>query len=329
MRRVPGPALLAAALLLSAVPLAACAGDSRDRQPPSAPSGVTVHAGSSASVHVMWNAASDDSGVTGYEVFRNSTKVKEVHAEQHMVDITGLKPSARYTFTVRARDAAGNRSPHSAGVPVTTPSTGSADTEAPTRPSRLRGKAADGTSASLDWKRAKDDTGVASYDVYQGDAKIHSVPGDTTNTVVGGLRPGTDYTFTVRARDRADNLSEPSGAVRLSTPSGPGGPGPGTAPADLQAKSRHASGAYHLDLSWTPPRTGGEVTDYQIHIDGELATTLVWGAKAPRGRAAYSLRLGDEPGTTYRVRLRARLPDGKWGAFSAERTVTTGRAHAH
>ncbi|MFI7294755.1 hypothetical protein [Streptomyces sp. NPDC050121] len=38
----------------------------------------------------------------------------------------------------------------------------------------------------------------------------------------------------------------------------------------------------------------------------------------------YSFYAGREAGIGHRVRLRARLPDGTWGAFSTERTVTTG-----
>jgi hypothetical protein len=34
--------------------------------------------------------------------------------------------------------------------------------------------------------------------------------------------------------------------------------------------------------------------------------------------------VGRDSGATHRVRIRAMLPDGTWGGFSAERTVTTG-----
>lgn len=44
----------------------------------------------------------------------------------------------------------------------------------------------------------------------------------------------------------------------------------------------------------------------------------------PRGAAAYSFYVGRDAGVTHRVRIRARLPDGTWGGFSTERSVTTG-----
>ncbi|MGW4007295.1 fibronectin type III domain-containing protein, partial [Streptomyces nigra] len=87
---------------------------------------------------------------------------------------------------------------------------------------------------------------------------------------------------------------------------------------------RRADGAYHVDLSWTPPRTDGTVTEYQVQLDGRAATSLVFGGNPPRENATYSFYLGPEAGVRHRVRIRAMLPDGTWGGFSAERTVTTG-----
>jgi chitodextrinase len=150
------------------------------------------------------------------------------------------------------------------------------------------------------------------------------VGGAQTATVVTGLRPSTRYSFTVRARDAADNLSPASGSVRLTTAPG-SDDGRGTAPTGFRATTHRADdGAYYIDLSWVPPRTDGVVTEYQIHLDGRPATSLVWGGTAPRDRASYSFYAGRDTGVSHRVRIRARLPDGTWGGFSPERTVTTG-----
>jgi chitodextrinase len=165
---------------------------------------------------------------------------------------------------------------------------------------------------------------VVSYDIYQGGTKIHSVGGAQTAAVVMGLRPSTRYSFTVRARDAADNLSPAGTAVPLTTAPGTDD-GQGTAPTAFRATThRGDDGAYYIDLSWVPPPTDGVVTEYQIHLDGQPATSLVWGGTAPRDRATYSFYADGKAGVSHRVRLRARLPDGTWGGFSAERTVTTG-----
>src|SRR5262249_47045839 len=99
-----------------------------------------------------------------------------------------------------------------------------------------------------------------------------------------------------------------------------------TAPTGFTATTHRSAGAYYLDLSWDPPRVDGVITEYQIRLDGAAATSLVWGGAPPRGRGRYSFYVGQDAGAEHRVRLRARLPDGTWGGFSAERTVTTGAA---
>ncbi|GAB2954172.1 fibronectin type III domain-containing protein [Streptomyces heilongjiangensis] len=332
MRRVPVPlpvtvpALVVCGSLLLTVSCGT--GESPGRRTPPAPRGVTVAAGSATSVHVMWNRVSGEPEVAGYEVYRGERKVTDVPGDAHMVDVTRLRPSTTYVFTVRARSTAGDLGPPSAEVRATTPAGGVADRRAPSRPSRLDGRVIGGTAVQLSWGRSADDRDVVSYDILQGDSKIHSVGGEQTAAVVTGLRPGTRYSFTVRARDAADNLSPASRALTLTTGKGDGGPGAGdgagTAPTAFRAGTRLSDGAYSIDLSWVPPRADGVVTEYEIQLDGRPATTLVWGGTPPRGRATYSFYAGREAGVMHRVRIRAKLPDGTWGAFSAERTVTTG-----
>nr|WP_310432145.1 fibronectin type III domain-containing protein [Streptomyces sp. 3330] len=301
-----------------------CASGAReDGRAPGAPTGVTAEAGSATSVHVMWNAVAADPAVSAYEVYRGSAKVREVPASAHMLDVVRLAPSTTYVFTVRARDGEGRLGPPSREVRATTPAAAAADRSPPTPPGAVTGRAAGSRAVQLSWTAATDDRKVVSYDVCQGGVRIHSVGGGQTATVVTGLRPGARYSFTVRARDAADNVSAAGTPVRLSTAPGDD-EGAQTAPADFRAGARLADGSYYLDLSWVPPRVDGVVTEYQIQLDGRPATSLVWGGTPPRGRATYSFYLGREAGAGHRVRLRARLPDGTWGAFSAERTVTTG-----
>jgi len=297
--------------------------DGQGERLPAAPMGVTAAAGSATSVHVMWNRASDDQDVTGYEVYRGTKKVKEVPGAEHMVDITRLQPSTTYAFTVRARNAAGDSGPPSKQVRATTPAAVAADRTAPTRPGRPHGKAVGSRAVQLAWEKSTDDRGVASYDIYQGTSKIHTVGGTQTATVVTGLRPGTRYSFTVRARDTADNVSSASEAVRLTTAPG-SDDGRGTAPTGFRATTHRADGAYSIDLSWIAPEVDGVITEYQIHLDGRPVTSLVWGGTPPRGKSTYSFYVGRDAGVAHRVRIRAKLPDGTWGGFSAERTVTTG-----
>ncbi|MFD4633560.1 fibronectin type III domain-containing protein [Streptomyces sp. NPDC058284] len=328
MRRTPHlstPPALLTAMAVTAVALGGCAwsgSDTKDTNPPAAPRGVTVQAGSSTTAHVMWNQAVDDTDVTGYEVYRDARKVKTVPGRELMVDVVGLKPSATYTFTVRARDAEGNVSEDSKRLSVTMPAATAADHEPPSRPARLTGRAEGSSAAMLTWGTSSDDERVASYEIYQAGSKIHSVGGNQTATLVTGLRPGTTYTFTVKARDAADNFSPASPEVRLTTTGK--GSGRGTAPTGFRARTHRADGAYYIDLSWTPPRTGGAVAEYQIQLDGRTVTSLVFGGTAPRDKAEHSFYIGRKTGERHRVRIRPKLPDGTWGGYSPERTVTTG-----
>ncbi|RDG38381.1 fibronectin type III domain-containing protein [Streptomyces corynorhini] len=314
-------ALVPAALLLA---LAGCgADDEQPAQAPPAPAGVTAQAGSATSIHVMWKPVPENAGVRGYEVYRGGAKVKDVPAERNMIDVTGLKPSTPYTFTVRARGAEGALSPHSGDVPVTTPADVTADTGPPARPTGLRAKSDGPRGALLSWDHAEDGRGIVSYDILQGGARIHSVRGDATSARITRLRPGTHYRFGVTARDAADRTSPAGRTVEITTPKGPGDD-PDTAPTAFRATTHTADGAHYADLSWLAPETGVDVPEYQIYLDGKFATTLAWGTEAPKGRAAYSVYVSKRAGETYRVKLRARLPDGEWGAFSAEKTFVTG-----
>ncbi|MEU9621578.1 MULTISPECIES: glycoside hydrolase family 18 chitinase [unclassified Streptomyces] len=82
------------------------------------------------------------------------------------------------------------------------------------------------TSVKLSWTAATDDNGIKNYDVLRDGAVVATVTGTTyTNT---GLTAGTDYSYTVQARDTADQTGPVSGAVKVHTTGGGGNPDPGT-----------------------------------------------------------------------------------------------------
>nr|WP_254705731.1 fibronectin type III domain-containing protein [Streptomyces vilmorinianum] len=304
-------------LTVVAVSLAGCSpAAAKDTRSPTAPTGVTAASGSARTVHVMWSAATDDRAVTGYEVYQQGRKVKDLPATTLMTDIVNLTPATPYTFTVRARDAAGNRSPHSAPVPATTLAATAEDRTPPSTPKNLRATPDGSHAATLTWTPARDDTRVTAYDIHQADARVHTVPGTATTAHITGLRPGTVYSFTVRARDAAENSSPDSDPADLTTTPAPGA-APNTAPTDLKVTSTQGE----VTLTWTPPKTGAPVKEHQLFLDDSLATTIVWGADPPPGRATYTFTVPTTPGTRHTLKLRARLPDGTWGDFSAQRTI--------
>ncbi|WP_103343160.1 PQQ-dependent sugar dehydrogenase [Amycolatopsis sp. CA-126428] len=91
-----------------------------DTEPPTTPTGVTATA-SGTTVTVRWTPATDNVGVTGYEVLRDGTVAGSASgaATTSFTD-SGLAANTRYQYQVRARDAQANRSAPSTAVAVTT-----------------------------------------------------------------------------------------------------------------------------------------------------------------------------------------------------------------
>ncbi len=90
-----------------------------DTQPPSTPTGVTATA-TGTTVTVRWTAATDNVGVTGYEITRNGTAAGSVTGGATTFTDSALAANTRYEYRVVARDAQGNRSAPSAVAAVTT-----------------------------------------------------------------------------------------------------------------------------------------------------------------------------------------------------------------
>ncbi len=96
-------------------------GGGTDTQPPTAPSNLVASNLTQTSVSLSWTASTDNVGVTGYDVFQGTTNLGTVTGTS--ANVTGLTPATAYSFKVRAHDAAGNNSPFSNTVNVTTQST--------------------------------------------------------------------------------------------------------------------------------------------------------------------------------------------------------------
>ncbi|MFF8275988.1 glycosyl hydrolase family 8 [Streptomyces lateritius] len=92
---------------------------SGDTAPPSAPGSLRSTASTSTSVSLAWNAAADNVGVTGYNVYRGGALVGSTTGTTYTN--TGLTAPTSYSYTVKARDAAGNLSAASNSLAVTTP----------------------------------------------------------------------------------------------------------------------------------------------------------------------------------------------------------------
>ncbi|WP_086853215.1 fibronectin type III domain-containing protein [Amycolatopsis kentuckyensis] len=87
-----------------------------DTTPPSAPANPRVTGTTAGSVSLAWDASTGDA--TAYDVYTGSALATSVAGTS--ATVTGLAPDTAYTFTVKARDAAGNTSPASPAVSART-----------------------------------------------------------------------------------------------------------------------------------------------------------------------------------------------------------------
>lgn len=94
---------------------------------------------------------------------------------------------------------------------------GTSDVIAPTAPT-LAASGTTSTSTNLSWSGSTDAVGVTGYDVYQGTSLIGSTA--STSYTVTSLTPSTNYSFTVKAKDAAGNISVASNSVNVTTLAG-------------------------------------------------------------------------------------------------------------
>src|SRR6266568_3332701 len=186
-----------------------------DTTPPSRPTDLTGAAAGSTGANLSWGASTDNVGVTGYIVRRNGLQVA-TPATTSYAD-AGLSAGATYSYTVAARDAAGNISPDSTSVSVTTAI--AADTTPPSTPTGLTAAVAGSTGANLSWSASTDNVGVTGYIVRRNGVQV-ATPA-TTSFADTGLSAATTYSYTVAARDAAGNISANSATASVTTGSTP------------------------------------------------------------------------------------------------------------
>jgi chitodextrinase len=176
-----------------------------------APTAATLSASgtTTTSTNLSWTGATDNIGVTGYDVYQDGVFRASTASTSFVA--SGLTASTAYSFYVIAKDAAGNVSPASNTVNVTTLAP---DTTAPTAPT-LSASGTTSSSTNLSWTGATDNVGVTSYDVYRNGTFLASTA--ATTYAVTGLTASTAYTFYVIAKDGAGNASAASNTVNVTT----------------------------------------------------------------------------------------------------------------
>ena len=225
---------------------------------PSTPSGLTATP-ADGQVSLVWNAATDNVGVTGYRVYRDGALVASP-TEAYFAD-TGLANGVSHGYTVVAVDAAGNTSAATAPVNATPAIPAGSDSTPPSAPQNLHGTA--GTSqAALTWTASTDDVGVVGYRVYRDNVQVGSPAGPSfTDT---GLTNGVTYAYKVAAVDAGGNVSGFSATVTVK----PTDTTPPSVPGGLALAKNAAQ--HSITFSWTAATDNVGVVRYRVWRNGQL-----------------------------------------------------------
>ncbi|WP_170223053.1 fibronectin type III domain-containing protein [Nonomuraea turkmeniaca] len=271
-----------------------------DSEPPAAPPNLRVTSMSPLDVALAWDAATDNTGVAGYGIYKDNIKQGNDQATLTRT-LTGLAAGTSYTLAVDAADAAGNRSaktsitqttptpPVAGGEALTRTFLGltagrtyvveidaidgvgnrsaktslqvSTDNMPPTVPPALRATAVSGTQISVAWNPSMDDiTGVAGYGIYLDGVQAAQHSG--LGWTFQALTPGQTYTIEVDAVDGAGNRSAKA-ALTLQAQIDTEPP---TVPANLRVT---AASPYTLAIAWYASTDPGGLAGYGVHLNGE------------------------------------------------------------
>jgi chitodextrinase len=171
-----------------------------DTQAPTAPTNVTASSRTATSIALSWSAASDNTGVVGYGLYRAGVLTGTASSAPGI--FSGLACNTNYTLAVDAYDASGNRSPR---VTIAAGTTACPDTTPPSTPTGLVATSVAQDAVILTWSASTDSVGVAGYDVFRAGTKVATTTATTSSQ--SGLACGTTYGFSVQAFDGAGNRS--------------------------------------------------------------------------------------------------------------------------
>jgi chitodextrinase len=209
-----------------------------DTTAPSTPIGLSASVTTTSTVSMSWTASTDNIGVTGYKVFRNSVQVGTPSG----VSFTdsGLSAGTTYTYTVSAFDAAGNTSAQSSAIQATTQASVGGDTTPPTTSITAPANNATVSGTTSVTASASDNVGVSKVEFYldnilqQTDTTSPYTWSWDTTTAINGT-----HTIQTKAYDAAGNVGvSVIATLNVSNVSGGGGGGTWT---HVQTKSKNVS----------------------------------------------------------------------------------------
>lgn len=253
----------------------------KDTTSPSTPTNLSGTATSSSQVNLSWNASTDTggSGLAGYNVYRDGTKMNSTLITSTTYGDDTATASTTYTYKVEAVDGAGNKSPQTGGVSVTTPS--APDATPPTVPTGLKATAASAAEVDLSWGASTDTggSGLAGYNVYRDGKELNTAPITGMSYKDANVSAGTTYQYAVQAVDKAGNVSDKSATASATTPQATGGGGGNS--GGLLLGSKGIQSTADNDAAGSPEAfrytavASGPASTISLYLDkGSAATTV-------------------------------------------------------
>lgn len=168
---------------------------------PTQPSGLVAVDVSSRAVAFLWTRASDNVGVTHYEILEEGRVIATTQDSAPAFLATGLTAGTLYSFAVQALDVAGNRSEPSVAITVKTAPV-SAPKNARTTVSHNR--------IDLVWDRPDDALGLLGYrvEVTSHNGSDRKVETPVRSVALLLLKPSTEYTVSISAHDASQFYGE-------------------------------------------------------------------------------------------------------------------------
>ncbi len=254
-------------MLFALVTTAAFAAPPGDRKAPTTPTDLRITAVTAYSVSLAWNPSTDNSGTVGYKICCAEVNSQSVEGPASAVVYTaGIRPLRSFTLRIWAVDPSGNWSRPSNEVTFTTP----ADNTPPTTP-RVSVTGVGPTHVALHF--SSDEEGPLWYNLVMNGLPVLNL---TTSdaVIIPLLEPARTYTFTVRARDFANNQSAASEPVTAITPE----PNPDdVTPPTTPTLTGEPVDNCEVHLDWTESTDDFDpqfAIEYEIYVNGEVDHSL-------------------------------------------------------
>ncbi len=267
-----------------------------DTSPPSVPGGVSGAATSTTAATLSWSPSTDDSGVVGYDVFRNGAVVASVAGSITTYSDTGLSPATTYQYSVSARDSAGNSSGPSPSVSVTTLTPPVPDTVIDSGPTVLT----NATSATIAFHST---LAGATFTCTLDTATATAC---TSPASLTGLAGGS-HQFTVTST--ASAVTDPTPAKTAWTVD----TAPPAVPSGVTGAAASTTSA---TLSWSPSTDNTGVVGYDVFRNGAVVASVA-------GSITTYSDTGLSPATTYQYAVSARDAAGNSSGPSPTVSVAT------